>query len=120
MVSCAGLCAACAGLLVHVLGRNAGAAARAWIAVGVACAFLPHLPWHNVLWGFQSQVYWVLLASVGALELLMPGASTARTCAGLAAGGAALLAMGAGAFVPLALLGLARLPLLEHFKNVNP
>jgi hypothetical protein len=100
--------AASAAGLVWLLGKNLGVKARAGVAVGVGLAFLPVLAWHNVLWGFQSSVYFVILFSLGALALLgAPEISGRRRVAGLGMGVAALLAMGAGAFVPVALLGLA-------------
>jgi hypothetical protein len=81
----------------------------------VAVAFLPHLAWHNVLWGFQSQVYFSLGFSLIAL-ILLGGDETSRwrVAGGLAAGVAAQLAMGAGAFVPLALLGWVAVRLIER------
>ena len=85
------------------------------IATMVAVAFLPHLAWHNALWGFQSQVYFSLLFALVTLGLLgAEEVSGWRRWAGLAAGGAALLAMGAGAFGPVALLGLGALRAIER------
>jgi hypothetical protein len=107
--------AGCAGLLVCCLARGWGGSAR-WLAgAGVAVAFLPHLAWNNVLWGFQSSVYFSLGFSLIALILL--GAdepSRWRVAGGLGAGVAAQLAMGAGAFVPLALLGWVAVRLIER------
>ncbi len=108
MAAGAMLRAASAAGLVWLLGKNLGAKARALVAAGVGLAFLPVLAWHNALWGFQSSVYFVMLFSLGALALLgAPEISGWRRVAGLGVGAAALLAMGAGAFVPVALLGLA-------------
>jgi len=115
LVAIALLRAGCAGLLVGGLARGWGSSGRWLAAAGVAVAFLPHLAWHNVLWGFQSQVYFSLGFSLVALLLL--GAdepSRWRITGGLAAGVAAQLAMGAGAFVPLALLGWAALRPIER------
>jgi hypothetical protein len=115
MVAIAVLRAGCAGLLVYCLARGWSGQGR-WLAgAGVAVAFLPHLAWHNVLWGFQSQVYFSLGFSLAALILL--GAdepSRWRLAGGLAAGVAAQLAMGAGAFVPLALLGWSAIRVIER------
>lgn len=110
----AGLRAAIAAGLVWMIGRSEGVAGRAIVAAVVALAFLPQLAWHNALWGFQSQVYFSLLFALAALALL-GGREPARgrQVVGLMAGGAALLAMGAGAFVPVALLGLGGLRAVE-------
>lgn len=111
----AGLRAAVAAGLVWTIAREAGAVGRGAVVAGVTLAFLPHLAWHNALWGFQSQVYFVLLFSIAALALL-GGAEATRGArvVGVLAGGAALLAMGAGAFVAVALLGLAGLRAVER------
>jgi hypothetical protein len=98
-----------AGMLVRASGS--GVRGTAWwcggVVVGVALAFLPHLAWHNALWGFQSQVYFSLGFSILALAWLgAEGVAGWRRWAGLAAGGAGLLAMGGAALVPVALIGL--------------
>jgi hypothetical protein len=81
----------------------------------VAFAFLPHLAWHNALWGFQSQVYFSLGFSVLALGWLgAEGVAGWRRWAGLAAGGAGLFAMGGAALVPVALIGLVVLRTVER------
>ncbi len=115
MVAIAVLRAGCAGLLAGCLARGWSDSGRWWATAGVAVAFLPHLAWHNVLWGFQSQVYFSLGFSLIAL-LLLGGDETSRwrIAGGLAAGVAAQLAMGAGAFVPLALLGWVAVRLIER------
>jgi hypothetical protein len=98
-----------------MLMRGAAGSGRGWIAGGVAAALLPQLAWHNALWGFQSQVYFSLLFSLAALWLLgAPGPSVRRQIAGVVAGGAALLAMGAGALVPVALIGLVAMRAIER------
>jgi hypothetical protein len=69
----------------------------------------------NALWGFQSSVYFVLLFSVLALVWFgLREPSRPRQIAGLAAGGAALVALGTGGLVPVALLGLFALRMLEQ------
>lgn len=114
----AGACvrAACAAGLAAWLVRSVGHARGGWlIGLAVSVAFLPHLAWHNVLWGFQSQVWFALLFSLLALALLgEPAISRGRCFAGLAAGAAAMLAMGAGSLVALPLLGLAVLRAVER------
>ncbi len=107
--------AAGAAGLAGLLARGAGGAGRSLVAAGVVLAYLPQLAWQNALWGFQSSVYFVLGFSLAALALLGdPARSWRRQAAGLAAGIAALLAMGAGAFVPVALLGLRGLQAVEQ------
>ena len=115
MMAIAVLRAGCASLLVVCLARGWSSSGRWLAAVGVAGAFLPHLAWHNVLWGFQSQVYFSLGFSLVALQLLgADETSRWRIAGGLAAGVAAQLAMGAGAFVPLALLGWIMVRMVER------
>ena len=104
----AGLRAAGAALLAWMLARGLGNRGRWLVGAGIGLAYLPHMAWENALWGFQSSVYFVILFSLAALALLVePARTPARLAGGLVAGVAALLAMGAGAFVPVALLGLA-------------
>ena len=115
MIAVAGLRAASAAGLAGMLARYLGAKGRAWVGAGVGLGFLPVLAWHNALWGFQSHVYFAMIFSLGALALLGErGISGWRRLAGLGLGGAALLALGAGAFVPVALLGLAAVRVIER------
>ena len=115
LVAIAGLRAGCAAGLAWLLGRGLAWRGHAAVAAGVAVVFLPHLAWHNVLWGIESHAYFVLGFSFVALALLGEETrSPGQTLGGLLAGGAALFAMGAGAFVPVALLGLALLRALER------
>ena len=107
--------AAGAAILAGMLARNAGNLGRLLVAAGVVLAYLPHIAWQNALWGFQSSVYFVLLFSLTALALLGDaGRSRLQLAGGLAVGVAALLAMGAGAFVPVVLLGLSVLRAAER------
>lgn len=102
--------AGCAALLAGMFSAGAGTRGRLWIAAGVTLVFLPQIGWHNALWGFQSQVYWALGFSLCALFLLSGpdlSGNPRRIGFGVAAGIAAMLAMGAGLLVPAALLGLA-------------
>jgi hypothetical protein len=115
LVAGAFLRAAGAAGLVWMVARGIKAGAHLWAAAAVGLAFLPHLAWHNALWGFQSQVYFSLLFSLGALAWLgPPQPSFRRQLAGLALGGAGLLAMGAAALVPVAVLGLIGLRMIER------
>ncbi|HEY0968111.1 MAG TPA: hypothetical protein VGD88_12035 [Opitutaceae bacterium] len=91
------------------------------IAGLVALTCLPLTGWHNALWGFQSQVYLVLIGSLAAMHLLTdadPGSK--RWLAGVAAALAAQLAMGAGAFVPVALVGLCLLRIRAGRTLIGP
>lgn len=99
-----------AGGLAAGLSAQADWRTRGILGVAVAWLFLPHLSWHNVQWGFQSQVYFSLGFSLAALWLLGAGALTPlKWIGGVTAGAAAQFGMSAGAFVPLALLALAAL-----------
>jgi len=72
---------------VWMLGKHFSRKGRALVAGGMTLAFLPALAWHNALWGFQSQVYFVLLFSLLALALLSaPEASALRKWSGVVAG----------------------------------
>lgn len=115
LVALAVLRAGCAATIVLLLGqRQFGGRGQIVVAAVVAWAFLPHLAWHHVLWGVESQVSFCLGFSILALWLLERADRSAwHTSGGLAAGGAALLAMGPGALVPLPLLGLAVLHVWE-------
>jgi len=102
----AGLHALLAAGLVLLLTRGM-LAVPAWILAGtITLLSLPLAAWHNALWGFQSQVYFVLLFSLGALAVLAPpGSPPLRIAAGCALALAAMFAMGAGLLVPFVLLG---------------
>ncbi|MFZ5497312.1 MAG: hypothetical protein ACOZE5_18475 [Verrucomicrobiota bacterium] len=96
--------AAVAALLAAVLacGRSRGAG---WLlALVVMILALPLTGWHNALWGFQSQVYFVMLFSLAAFSLPeSSNPSPARVLGGWLAAGAAMLAMGPGLAVPAVL-----------------
>ena len=107
--------AAIAAGLAWVVARHTAGLGRVAVAVVVVLAFLPHLAWHHALWGFESQIDFALGFSLLALGLL--GGETPslwRTVAGLLAGVAGLLAMGASALVPIALVVLAALRAIER------
>ena len=115
LVTIAVLRAGCAAGLAWYLAKLWKWSGGIAIAVGVVIAFLPLLAWHNVLWGIESHAYFALGFSLVALALL--GAdkfSPRRIVGGVAAGIAALLAMGPGALVPVALLGLVTLRAIER------
>lgn len=106
-----GACAA--GVAAVFLGGRGGCGAT-WWSVVVAVAFLPHLAWHAVLWGIESQVPFALGFSLLALVALSGREpSWRRMIAGAVAGLAGIFAMGPAALVPVALLGLASLRVLE-------
>ena len=120
MVAVAGLRATCASGLAAALMRGVDPRRRLLVAAGVVGAFLPLLAWHNVLWGFQSQVYFSLGFSLLSLGWLGGGRlSPGRWLAGVAAGIAAQLGMGAGAFVPVALGGLLAVQAVERRRLTN-
>jgi len=114
MAAGAGLHAFGAGIIVYKAAGGTGRKTQGLLAAGVTLAFLPLAAWHNALWGFQSQAYFALIFSLMTCAWL--GAvdpSPVRLLGGLAAGLAAMLSMGPGEVVPLALLGLAVLRGLE-------
>lgn len=98
--------AATVALLSAGLMRGMGPRLCGLIALAVALFSLPLAGWHNALWGFQSQVYFSVLFSLTAFALLTaPAISARRAVAGWLAAGAAMLAMGPGLLVPVALAG---------------
>ena len=102
-------------LVVGLLAEGVGRAASVVGICVVSLTFLPHLGWFNALWGFQSQVYFSVFFSVLALLWLGTGVVTQpRLMAGFFSGVAAQLAMSAGAFVPVAVLGVVGLRFLER------
>lgn len=110
----AALRALVAGGVAWLVWRRTAAAMRPGAMAAIALAFLPVLAWHNVLWGIESHAAFVLGFSIMALALLGDGErSTRRMLTGLVAAGAALLAMGPGALVPVALLGMILLRAIE-------
>lgn len=107
--------AICAALLVGIVGVTYRRGGQLFTAAIVFVAFLPHLAWHNALWGNQSQVIFALGWSIIAIHWLVePAPSWKRTALGISAGTAALLAMAPAALVPFALLAVAGLRLIER------
>ena len=88
---------AVAGLLVGLLGTVPGL--RGWFPWAVGLAMVPLAAWHNALWGFQSQVYLVLLFALPALYWLTQERRWPAWIAGWIAATAAMLAMGAGLLI---------------------
>ena len=103
--------------LARWLASEPGQGSRWPIALLVAWLFLPHLAWQNVLWGFQTQVYFSLGLSLLALHLFVRRPLTPpRWLGGLAFGVAAQWGMSAGAFVPVALAALLLLDFAKERK----
>lgn len=104
LVAGAVLHAAAAALLAGWLVRGFSPPVRVALAAGVVLFHLPLAGWHNALWGFQSQVYFVLIFACAAFALLEdPSAPARRRVVGWTLVLAAMLAMGAGLLVPLAI-----------------
>jgi hypothetical protein len=115
LVAIAVLRAGCAAGLAWAVAKDLSRRGRIAVAAIVAVAFLPHLAWHNVLWGIESHAYFALGLSVIALRLLGVEAATPRRRAlGALAAIAGLFAMGPAALVPVALIGLALLRAIER------
>lgn len=114
MVALRAFVAAC---LMRWLSPAPGEGSRWPIALLLAWLFLPHLARQNVLWGFQTQVYFSLGFSLLALRLFTRRPLTRSSWSGgLAWGIAAQWGMSAGAFVPVALAGLVVLDLARERK----
>jgi hypothetical protein len=86
----------------------------ALLFAALAALFAAPVAWQNILGGFHSQQYWLLLFSFAAMVLL-PFASPwgARWWAGALAAGVALLTMGSGFFAALVVFGLVALRLAK-------
>ncbi len=98
--------AAGAALLAAQLAVGSSARVRWLLGSAVGLLSLPLAGWHNALWGFQSQVYFAVLFSVGSFGLLAASSGfTTRALFGWLLAGAALLAMGPGFLVPVVLAG---------------
>jgi hypothetical protein len=107
--------AAAAAFLAVLLAAGWRPAVQGAIAAGIALINVPHIAWSNALCGFQSQFYFAILFSFIALWWLTPGrASGWRIAGGIFAAVAACFSMGAGAFIPLALICLAILRAVER------
>lgn len=102
----AGLHAMLAAVLAATLTHGLNGAAR-WLMAGfIALLSVPLAAWHNALWGFQSQVYFVLLLSLGAFATLAPANNPPwRLAGGCLLTIAAMLAMGPGLLIPFVLAG---------------
>lgn len=103
--------ASCAGLLTLQLAKACSSRRARWgIAIGVTLISVPLAAWHNALWSFQTQVYFALLFSLLSMSWLsQTNPSPCKAVAGLAA----MLAMGSGELLAVALLGLVLLRVIE-------
>ena len=114
LVAIAAMRAGCAAVLAWALARGWQKRARIAVAVGVAVMFLPHLAWHSVLWGIETQIYFALGLSLIALGFLAHGlASRACMAVGFFAGLAAMCAMAPAMLLPIAVFGLALIRAVE-------
>lgn len=94
-------------LMSGMVGARAPAKLKWLTTVAIALLFLPHLAWNNVLWGFQSQIFLSVLFSLLSIRsLIEEGAHWAGTVRGFLLGLAAQLSMSAGAFAPIAVIGV--------------
>jgi hypothetical protein len=104
-----------AGGIVAALVPGRPVRVQVLLMAAVALLFMPHLAWHNVIWGFQTQVYFCLGFSVASLWLLsVPKLGAAHWIGGVAAGVMAQLGMSAGVFVAAALLATVGLRAVEQ------
>lgn len=104
-----------AAVSARMLTDAAGLGRKLFVGALVALACLPIGGWHNALWGFQSQVYFSLLFGLPALAWLpCPGTRWQGALCALAA----MVAMGSGALVPVALLGSLALRMTESRLQV--
>ncbi len=89
-----------------------------FLFAALAALFATPVAWQNILGGFHSQQYWLLLFSFAAMVLLPcapPG--NARWWAGALAAGLALLTMGSGFFAALVVFGVVA---FRWLKNAIP
>lgn len=98
------------GLFVWAARRLARVWAIATAAVA-ALVFAPPIVWENLLWGFQSQFYFVIGFSLLAIGGLLASAFSLWWWVGLAAGSLAIVSLGSGFLwiVPVTSIVLFRL-----------
>jgi hypothetical protein len=101
-------------LMARLLGR------RKWPFIWPLLALALVLPfaWENTLWGFQSQFYFLLIASL--LTLWWLGVSESRSSRwwwGVIAGTLGLFTVASGFLAAAAVLGLAVLDILKQRRN---
>ncbi|MBK9990391.1 MAG: hypothetical protein IPP19_06580 [Verrucomicrobia bacterium] len=99
-----GLRSLCVLLITVLLCRGVTGWLRFSMAGAIIIAFIPVLDWHNVLWGFQSHVWFVLGYSVAAILCLEEGRPTIMMVSGCCCLLAAMMSMGAGYLLPVAIL----------------
>ena len=86
---------------MRLVGGAGGRLGAGWAAI-LAVAYLPLLSWHNVLWGFQSQVWFALgLATASLVAWAGAECSPRRLWWAVGLGAAAQFAMGPGMLVPV-------------------
>lgn len=93
-----------AGLVVVVLGDGRTNRGRWWVAGLAAMVMVPVAGWHNALWGFQSQVYFVL--GWGVLAVSAASGKSSRAWGALVAAAAGMGAMGPGLLLPGVVLAI--------------
>jgi len=99
--------ATCAVLIFCFLGFGLLRSEKFALALAVALGFLPFLSWHNVLWGFQSQVWFSIIFSLISLWVASRATSSRELAIAGLAGIAAELAMGSGFLIPVGILALS-------------
>lgn len=115
LMACVILRSACAALVAWILMRTFARREAGCMACLVVVAFLPHLSWHNVLWGFQSQVEFCLGFSLLAIGLLGGESPTNHDrMIGWLAALCAQFAMGAGLLLPFAYVVVAGWRMVER------
>ena len=100
-----GLRSLCVALIVILYCRSVTGLSRFAMAGVIVVAFIPVLDWHNVLWGFQSHVWFALGFSSVAILCVSEDRTILWVVIGWACVLAAMLSMGAGYLVPVAILG---------------
>lgn len=114
MMAGAVLHAACAAGLMALLAGEKSLRGRWLMVLAVGLFSLPITGWHNALWGFQSQFYFMeLFALVAIATLAQKNPNRWTVGVGVFAALAGALAMGAGSLVPLALLAVWGMKVIE-------
>lgn len=109
---------AVAAVILGVYASRSRGAVIGWMTLATSILYDPITAWNNVLWGFQSQIFFSALFSVLAIYAFVGrGLNFKRVTVGLLLGLCAQFAMSAGAFVPIALIAVASLRIFERRRQ---
>ncbi len=107
-------------LLAGLIGNLLAPAERFLLVALMAGLFVLPIGWENLLAGFQSQFYFVLIFSLLALFLMTPApAFSPRWLGGLVFAVAAYFSFASGAFTPLAMAAMAAVQIVLRARRAS-